>query len=91
MLALSGETDASNSIDDFLEMVGGTDAIRYWDGLDWAHISGATKGEDYWLEYRTTGDLAGYTMLTVGLVPEPSTVALILVGLCTLWAVRRRR
>ncbi len=95
VLALFGETDASGSIDDFLGLVEGTDAIRYWDGLDWAHISGATEGEDYWLEYRATGDLAGYTMLTVGVgvvpVPEPSTIALILVGLGTLLAIRRRR
>ncbi len=93
MLALFGETDASGSIDEFLELVEGTDAIQYWDGLDWARITGATYGEDYSLEYLSVGDLAGYTMLTVGVVPvpEPGAVALILIGLGTLIVVRRRR
>ncbi len=91
MLALFGNAD--DSIDEFLGLVEGTDAIRYWDDSlpNWALITDATAGEDYWLEYLTTGDLAGYTMLTVGVVPEPGAVVLILVGLGTLLAVRRRR
>ena len=66
MLALSGDVDGS--IAEFLGIVSGTDAIRYWDYSisDWADISGATYGDDYMLEYLTTGDLAGYTVLTVG-------------------------
>ncbi len=89
MLALAG--DADGSIIEFLELVEGTDAIQYWDGLDWAPITDGTIGEDYLLEYCSTGDLAGYTMLTVGVVPEPGAVALILLGLGTLLVVRRRR
>ncbi len=34
-----------------------------------ADIIGATNGEDYTLEYMTAGDLAGYTVLTVGSEP----------------------
>ncbi len=65
MLALYG--DADDSLVDFLGLVDGTDAIRYWDDsiLDWADITGATYGRDYMLDYLIEGDLAGYTMLTV--------------------------
>ncbi len=68
MLALHSDVDASGSLGDFLDLIAGTDAIRYWDDtiLDWADITGATMGEDYWLTYLTEGELAGYTMLTVG-------------------------
>lgn len=80
MLALNG--DAHNSLDDFLGLVDGTDAIRYWDDSisDWADIKDATCGSDYTLNYMTTGVLNGYTVLTVG-VPEPSTLVGLL-GLC---------
>ncbi len=65
-LALFG--DADDSISQFLDLVEGTDAIRYWDHdlLQWSHITTGTLGDDYTLEYLTTGDLAGYTLLTVG-------------------------
>lgn len=65
MLALFG--DADDSLVDFLGLINGTDAIRYWDDSisDWADITGATYGEDYTLIYLTEGDLAGYTVLTV--------------------------
>ena len=68
-LALAGNADAS--LADFLDLIEGTDAIRYWDTTvhDWADITGATPGTDYTLEYLTTGDLAGYTLLTVGTAP----------------------
>jgi T5SS/PEP-CTERM-associated repeat protein len=68
MLALYG--DADDSLTSFLGIITGSDNIRYWDDsiLDWAHISGATW-DDYTLQYMTTGDLVGYTMLTVGEVP----------------------
>ncbi|MCK5564908.1 MAG: hypothetical protein KAJ07_06640 [Planctomycetes bacterium] len=70
MLALFG--DGGDSLIEFLELIyDGTDAIRYWDGSGWADITGATLGLDYTLEYVTQGDLAGYTMLTVG---EPVTM-----------------
>ena len=65
MLAVNG--DADDSLLDFLGLIGGTDAIRYWDqsAWDWADLSGAAAGADYTLAYLTTGDLTGYTMLTV--------------------------
>ena len=65
MLALNGNT--GDSLASFLGLIEGTDAIRYWDESiwDWAHITGATPGDDYTLDYLTEGDLAGYTMLTV--------------------------
>ncbi len=69
MLALAGEAD--DSLVQFLDLVNGTDAIRYWDdGLsDWAPITSAISGDDYALRYVTTGNLAGYTLLTVGTLP----------------------
>ena len=67
MLALYDEEDASGSLADFLGLVGGTKAIRYWDDsiADWDDIANATLGEDYTLSYLTEGDLAGYSLLTV--------------------------
>ncbi len=66
MLALGGE--AGDSLAQFVGLVEGTGAFRYWDDdlADWAPITDATYGDDYTLEYLTTGDLAGYTLLTVG-------------------------
>ncbi len=66
MLALEGEAD--DSLVDFLGLIVGSDALFYWDDSNsgWADITGATPGVDYRLEYLTTGDLAGFTMLTVG-------------------------
>jgi T5SS/PEP-CTERM-associated repeat protein/autotransporter-associated beta strand protein len=70
MLALYGG-NADDSLSQFLDLVLGTKAIRYWDSSlpDWRPITEATPGEDYTLEYLTTGDLAGYTLLTVGQLP----------------------
>ena len=79
MLALSGVAD--DSLGDFLGLISGTDAIRYWNGSAWDDITNATEGVDYWLDYHTTGDLPGYTMLTVGVVPEPATILLLFAGL----------
>ena len=80
MLALRGEAD--DSLTDFLDLIQGTDAINYWDTAlaDWAPLTNATYGDDYTLQYLTSGDLAGYTLLTVGTVsvPEPSTLAYLL-------------
>lgn len=77
MLALKG--NAAGSLENF---TGGTDDIRYWDDSigDWAHITGATAGEDYTLDYLTEGDLAGYTVLTVTAIPEPGILSLFALG-----------
>jgi T5SS/PEP-CTERM-associated repeat protein len=75
MLALLGDADANGDDDillaEFMGLISGTDAIRYWDGSGWADITGATYGDDYTLDYLTSGDLLGYTMLTVGVFPIP--------------------
>jgi T5SS/PEP-CTERM-associated repeat protein len=70
MLALFGEAD--DSLAEFLDLIDGTDAIRYWDAgiADWANITGATYGNDYTLSYLTAGDLTGYTLLRVGMVGD---------------------
>ena len=67
----------------------GTDAIRYWDGSDWAPITAAVRDVDYALEYiRGGGDLDGYTVLTV---PEPATMSLLGLGFLAIGAGPRRR
>ncbi len=74
ILALKG--DADDSLNQFLDLVQGTDDIRFWNATlgSWAPLTTATYGTDYTLEYLTTGDLAGYTLLTVGTaIPEPAT------------------
>jgi T5SS/PEP-CTERM-associated repeat protein len=96
MLALEG--DADDSLTQFLGLVGtggyvSTDWIRYWkaDVADWAPLTEATYGDDYTLEYLTSGDLAGYTLLTVGVVvPEPATFVLLILGVVSCCARRRR-
>ena len=66
MLALKGQAD--DSLASFLELIGGLDAIHYRPGAGsaWLSITDATDGQDYTLTYVTEGDLAGYTVLTVG-------------------------
>jgi T5SS/PEP-CTERM-associated repeat protein len=71
MLALHGNAGSSMGL--FLGLIDGTDAIRYWDGANWADITGATPGVDYTLRYQAGGDLAGYTLLTMGIVLDPPT------------------
>ena len=77
-LALLGEAD--DSLGSFLDLIDGTDAIRYWDTdlALWADITTATYGDDYTMDYLTEGDLAGYTMLTVTTpIPEPAGLTLL--------------
>ena len=87
MLALMGEADSS--IEDFLNLVSGTDAIYYCldNSEDWLPITSGTLGTDYTLTCPTSGDLAGYTVLTV--VPEPTAGALL--TLAGVVGLRRRR
>jgi T5SS/PEP-CTERM-associated repeat protein len=70
MLALWG--DADDSLAQFLDLVAGTDAIRYWNaGLaNWSPLTIAMLGVDYALQYHSAGELTGYTLLTV-LAPGP--------------------
>lgn len=64
-LAGNGSTDLSS----FLDLVQGTNDIRYWDGSDWAGITNATMGVDYILNYDGT-----HTALTVGVFAAPQVV-----------------
>lgn len=68
-LAIIGDTH--ESLDRFLENVSRPSAVRYWDSTidDWASIAGGDLGVDFSLEYQAAGDLAGYTLLTVGSAP----------------------
>jgi T5SS/PEP-CTERM-associated repeat protein len=89
MLALFG--DADDSLNDYLGLVQGSDAIRWWDDSmdDWALLTTATPDTDYTLEYLTAGDLGGYTLLTVGIVPEPGALALLMTAAMGLWIYTR--
>jgi T5SS/PEP-CTERM-associated repeat protein len=71
MLALKG--DADDSLAQFLGLVAGTDAIRFWNAslAGWTPLTAATLGVDYTLQYQNAGDLNGYTLLTV-LTPGPA-------------------
>ena len=72
MLALYGNAD--DTLSQFLALVQqGAGAIRFWDDSlsEWAPLVSATFGEDYTLEYLASGDLAGYTLLTVGEASSP--------------------
>ena len=89
MLALMGS--GADSLTEFLDMIDGEDSILYWDYdiENWASITGATFGEDYTLEFIAEGALAGYTLLTVGVVPEPATsISLIVLSVAL---IHRRR
>jgi T5SS/PEP-CTERM-associated repeat protein len=81
--------DCDDSLESFLQLVGGSGAIRYWDASisDWADITGALSGLDYTLAYRSEGALAGYTVLTV---PEPATLLVLAAGGLPLLLRRRR-
>ena len=96
MLALAG--NAGDSLEDFYSLILGTGEIQWWDGSigengDWTPLnaSTATLGDDYTLEYITEGDLTGYTLLTVGTVPEPTTLAMVIMSVLTLVGFSRLR
>ena len=66
MLALQG--DGSASIAAFLDLLredSSPDNIDYWNGAAWDDIANATLGADATLVYHTSGNLNGYTVLTV--------------------------
>jgi fibronectin-binding autotransporter adhesin len=71
MLALWGNAD--DSLAQFLGLVAGTDAIRYWSPsiANWSPLTAATLGVDYALQYQSAGDLTGYTLLTVHAAGPP--------------------
>ena len=64
--------DATQPLEDehplssFLDLIIGNDDLRYWnyDTANWANITSA-EVSDYTLEYKTEGELEGYTVLTV--------------------------
>ncbi|QDU55654.1 hypothetical protein [Aeoliella mucimassa] len=90
-LAVFGKADAS--IEHFLSSIVGNDDIRYWDQATttWAPITEAVQNRDYTLRYIHQGELAGYTMLTVGPVPEPASVLLAILGFAGVGCLASRR
>ena len=95
MLTLStfNATGPIDSLADFLDLIEGTGAVRYWDDsiADWAHISGATLGSDYTLNPMSPGmgPSARLTVLAPGpTVPEPS-VLMALLGMAGCVLLRR--
>jgi len=71
MLGLYG--DAHGLLGEFLGLIDGSDDIRCWDESvwGWVDITEATAGADYTLNYLDSGDLNGYTVLTVT-TPTPT-------------------
>ncbi len=63
---------SGDDLNDFLDLIEGTDAINYWNGSTWANITNAIIGVDYTLEHISDGrDLDGYTILTVNTPDQP--------------------
>ncbi|MCA9262122.1 MAG: PEP-CTERM sorting domain-containing protein [Planctomycetales bacterium] len=58
---------------------------------DWDLLADATNGVDYTLQFQLTGELAGYSVLTVGVVPEPISLALSALSSAGLVALSRQR
>jgi fibronectin-binding autotransporter adhesin len=73
MLALRG--DGAASLSNFLDLIKGTDAVRYWDATlaRWQPIAATVPSVDYTLQYLSAGELAGYTLLTVGVYSSTPT------------------
>ena len=80
MLAYYGNNEAS--MESFCGF-SSENPLLYWDEniSDWAPITDATRDVDYTLQYITEGDLAGYTLLTVGTIPEPASGLIAITGL----------
>jgi hypothetical protein len=90
-LALEGA--ASDTLANFLASIGGdgSGTLMYWDadaGTHWAPAGGMSGG-DYTLA-AGTGDLTGYGVLTVGVIPEPSSATLLALGLTSCILAQRR-
>ncbi|QDV77220.1 hypothetical protein K2D_08100 [Planctomycetes bacterium K2D] len=64
-LALTGFRESSLS--QFL--AGTVGSLSYWDGDSYEDLASAQRDVDYTLAYQSTGELAGYTLLTVGELP----------------------
>ena len=76
MLALEG---TASDLSEFTALFTGTydtGDIQYYTGSAWDDIENATAGADYTVS-AGTGDLAGYSVLTV---PEPTTLGLLALG-----------
>ncbi len=67
MLAVyDSDWTSGDGLSEFLELINGTDAIKYWDNAAWSDITSASYGSDYTLAHISDGgDLDGYTVLTV--------------------------
>jgi hypothetical protein len=50
---------------DAIDDLNNTKNIDYWNGSAWDDLDNATPGSDVDLTYHTSGDLSGYTVLTV--------------------------
>ncbi len=81
------EGDASD-LAEFLALVGGPGEICYWDGAAWSNITGASAS-DYSVVAITTGDFAGFSVLTVTAVPEPATMSFLMVGALAMFKRRK--
>ncbi len=86
MLAVLLQEGESADLDTMID--GDVDHLRWWnDSISgWDSINNATPGTDY-----TLVEQSGYALLTVGAVPEPTTLMLLVSLLSTLAIVRIRR
>lgn len=75
-LALEG---SANNLTGFYGLISGTDneEFQYWTGSAWSDLANGTKGTDYGFT-AGSGDLSGYTVLTVPALPPGGTIILVL-------------
>ena len=66
-----------------------TNLMQYDTGSGWANITAATGGGVDYTIANGTGDLAGYSVLTMTAIPEPTSLSLLALGGLAL--LRRRR
>ena len=75
-MSTGGQLALSGSVSDltgFYGLIAGQDNIEYWNGSAWVNLTAGTRGTDYGFT-AGSGDLSGYTVLTVPALPPAGMV-----------------